>query len=86
MATRAERFKSEQAKEHARQHVQPSASAGRSKAAAASAKTNGNGAAEPKAAAKTAKRGKDHVKASTPLTSRELLLNMSLSARHGRRT
>jgi translation initiation factor 2B subunit (eIF-2B alpha/beta/delta family) len=76
MATRAERFKSEQAKEHARQHVEPSA------------KANGNGAAkaDSKVAAKAAKRGKDHVKASTPLTSRELLLNMSPSARHGRRT
>ena len=76
MATRAERFKSEQAKEHARQHVEPNA------------KTNGTGAAKAagKVPAKTAKRGKDHVKASTPLTSRELLLNMSPSARHGRRT
>jgi hypothetical protein len=84
MATRAERFKSEQAKEHARQHVQPSAK--RTKTAAASAKPNGNGVAETKPSAKTAKRSKDHVKEATPLTSRELLLNMSPSARHGRRT
>jgi hypothetical protein len=84
MATRAERFKSEQAKEHARQHAQPASNGGRAKPAAVSAKANGktNGSG----VAKTDKRGKDHVKASTPLTSRELLLNMSPSARHQRRT
>jgi hypothetical protein len=85
MATRAERFKSEQAKEHARQHAQPTA-------AATSAARNGgaNGKDAAKIGGRTTKaankKAKAHVRESTPLTSRELLLNMSPSARHQRRT
>jgi hypothetical protein len=77
MATRAERFKSEQAKEHARAHAQAAAPATASNGVGKNGKTAKNGAN---------KKTKDHIKSATPLTSREMLLNMSPSVRHQRRT
>jgi hypothetical protein len=72
MPTRAERFKSEQAKEHARQHAQAHVSAAAP-----------NGSASKATGKSGTRKAADHK--STPLTSPELRLNMSPSARHQRR-